>query len=667
MSAEWDSGSPKFFGSLASAFAGAACDVASREWDVRVQKREGEPLGLTYVAEERSLRVTGIGGALSDANVALLLRKQVRIGDHVVEVNSVRNSGELLREEILGTRASAAVHLVLQRAETPDAFALEQDIAAALQEGNVCRAIEGLRVLSVEGTPPPRLVAKLIKACEGTGMEPGVIAVLDELGLTAHELEAVLSICARPDTESTEGAAGFAGDGVAVSPEILVHIVHTAMRFGALDKVLPLISSALAPSALLTTDADPRFIAQLLQMSRPEGPMLPSRCVRCEEENKDLSAQVASQKAEIAELSAALNETKSDLRALREEKAALVAAHEEAEKVSAARIRELEAALLARDEKAARQRANEKEIEKACAAMFRAASAKKEPEKEFHGSVHPSERSTATGRSNSGYDQDDVEIPSSAGTASMDVVLTEDLSPAELMDLDDLPRRAKDTPIVPSLDLETADVLRAARRALSLSRSVPSVPVGEAVTAPRAGATICADSSSNIQPTRRVSPDPPQRPALVRRSMEDRATSFCDTSSTLSPRLYHDALTPLSTPRTPVTPASYPVTPRLVNTKKDPATPVSVALPARSKLSGPAAPGTPRAKALYPSAQVRSMVTIPEAKGNLTRLGNPESSERFAFSPRFQEPPRSAVFLKSESVDRICLTPRGLVGSVGRR
>ena len=70
-------------------------------------------------------QVTGVAGALGDANAALPARKQVRIGDRVVEVNSVRCSsgGECLRAEILASRGSAGVRLSLQRAETPEALA----------------------------------------------------------------------------------------------------------------------------------------------------------------------------------------------------------------------------------------------------------------------------------------------------------------------------------------------------------------------------------------------------------------------------------------------------------------------------------------------------------------------------------------------------------------
>ena len=36
-------------------------EVSPREWDVSVQKQEGEALGLTYVTEKTSLRVTRAG------------------------------------------------------------------------------------------------------------------------------------------------------------------------------------------------------------------------------------------------------------------------------------------------------------------------------------------------------------------------------------------------------------------------------------------------------------------------------------------------------------------------------------------------------------------------------------------------------------------------------
>ena len=124
-------------------------------------------------------QVTGVAGALGDANAALPARKQVRIGDRVVEVNSVRCSsgGECLRAEILASRGSAGVRLSLQRAETPEALAsagaIRQDVETALQCGDVRRALDGVRSLGAEGTPAPWLVAQLVKASLRNGCAGG--------------------------------------------------------------------------------------------------------------------------------------------------------------------------------------------------------------------------------------------------------------------------------------------------------------------------------------------------------------------------------------------------------------------------------------------------------------------------------------------------------------
>jgi hypothetical protein len=92
--------------------------VELREWRVEIHKEPGEPLGLMYVAEQSSLRVTGVSGLLKEWARKMRPEEGIVIGDRIVEVNDVRESGERLRAEILTAKASAAVALSVQREET---------------------------------------------------------------------------------------------------------------------------------------------------------------------------------------------------------------------------------------------------------------------------------------------------------------------------------------------------------------------------------------------------------------------------------------------------------------------------------------------------------------------------------------------------------------------
>jgi membrane-associated protease RseP (regulator of RpoE activity) len=93
--------------------------VELREWRVDIEKEPGAPLGLMYVAEKWSLRVTGVSGFLEEwAAKAARPDDGLLIGDRIVEVNDVREDGERLRAEILAAKAASAVAFSVQREET---------------------------------------------------------------------------------------------------------------------------------------------------------------------------------------------------------------------------------------------------------------------------------------------------------------------------------------------------------------------------------------------------------------------------------------------------------------------------------------------------------------------------------------------------------------------
>jgi hypothetical protein len=92
--------------------------VELRELRFKFDKEPGVPLGLMYVAEKWSLRVTGVGGFLKEWARKMQPQEGLLIGDRIIEVNDVQESGERLREEILSAKASAAISLSVQREET---------------------------------------------------------------------------------------------------------------------------------------------------------------------------------------------------------------------------------------------------------------------------------------------------------------------------------------------------------------------------------------------------------------------------------------------------------------------------------------------------------------------------------------------------------------------
>jgi hypothetical protein len=92
--------------------------VELRELRFEIDKEPGVPLGLMYVAEKWSLRVTGVNGFLKEWARTMQPEEGLLVGDRIVEVNNVRESGERLREEILTAKASAAIAFSVQREET---------------------------------------------------------------------------------------------------------------------------------------------------------------------------------------------------------------------------------------------------------------------------------------------------------------------------------------------------------------------------------------------------------------------------------------------------------------------------------------------------------------------------------------------------------------------
>jgi hypothetical protein len=93
--------------------------VELREWRVEIDKMPNKPLGLMYVAERWSLRVTGVGDFLKEW-AAKMLRPEdgLQTGDRIVEVNNVRDNGDLLRAEIMTAKASTSIAFSVQREET---------------------------------------------------------------------------------------------------------------------------------------------------------------------------------------------------------------------------------------------------------------------------------------------------------------------------------------------------------------------------------------------------------------------------------------------------------------------------------------------------------------------------------------------------------------------
>jgi hypothetical protein len=92
--------------------------VELRELRFEIDKEPGVPLGLMYVAEKWSLRVTGVSGFLKEWAKTMQAEGGLLIGDRITEVNNVRESGERLREEILTAKTSAAISFSVQREET---------------------------------------------------------------------------------------------------------------------------------------------------------------------------------------------------------------------------------------------------------------------------------------------------------------------------------------------------------------------------------------------------------------------------------------------------------------------------------------------------------------------------------------------------------------------